>query len=171
MTQLDRQLMKESRRGHVARIERLVADGADVNGRGKYGYTPLMAAASNGQVEAVRCLLALGADATARTADNAPTPFYACVRGDAEIVELLLEAGASPNAHRDSGCARADGDSPGVSMLHIAIRHGHVRIVDALLRAGASTDFIAHGKDALQAAIETGDEAIIDLLRRRTSRR
>ncbi|MGE3174561.1 MAG: ankyrin repeat domain-containing protein [Planctomycetota bacterium] len=171
MAYLDRQLLKESRRGHVTRIERLVADGANVNCRGKYGYTPLMAAASNGQVDAVRSLLALGADATVLTTDNAPTPFFACVRGYGDIVELLLEAGASPNAHRDSGCSTRHGDSPGVSMLHVAIRQRHVRVVEALLRAGAYTDFIVHGKDALGTAIETGDKTIIDLVRRVGGRR
>ncbi|MCA8952327.1 MAG: ankyrin repeat domain-containing protein [Planctomycetes bacterium] len=171
MTHRDRELLKESRRGHVVRIERLVADGADVNCRGKYGYTPLMEAASSGQVEAVRALLARGADATLLAADNAPTPFYACVRGHGEIVELLLDAGASPNAHRDSGCSTREGDTPGVSMLHVGIRQRHVRIVEALLRAGAYTDFVVFGQDALAAAVETGDEAIIDLVRRRVRRR
>jgi uncharacterized protein len=168
---LDRQLLRECRRGHVARIERLVADGANVNCRGKYGYTPLMAAASSGQLDAVRSLLARGADATLLTADNAPTPFYACVQGYGEIVEILLDAGASPNAHRDSGCRLHEGDSPGVSMLHVAIRHRHARIVQALLRAGAYTDFIAFGKDALGAAIDSGDKTIIDLVRRGALRR
>jgi ankyrin repeat protein len=152
-------------------MERLVADGADVNHSGKYGYTPLLVAAKQGHVGAVRFLLGAGADATLLTNDNAPTLFYACVRGHAEIVDLLLGAGANPNANRDPDGERREGDSPGVSMLHIAIGHRHAGIVAALLRAGAYTDFISYGKDAVGAALETGDQAIIDLVKRGCVRR
>jgi ankyrin repeat protein len=168
---IDRQLLKESRRGHVPRIERLVAEGADVNCRGKFGYTPLMVAASGGHLDAVRVLLALGADASVLTTDNAPTPFYACVRWYSEIVEILLDSGANPNAHRDSGCRTREGDSAGVSMLHVAIQHRHARIVEALLRAGAHTDFIVYGKDALAAAVDSEDQTLIGLVRGRARRR
>jgi uncharacterized protein len=168
---LDRQLLKECRRGHLPRIQRLLAEGADVNHRGQYGYSPVLVAASRGHVDVVRFLLGAGADATVRTHDNAPTLFYACAQGHAEVVELLLAAGADPNARRDSDGPTPAGDSPGVSMLHIAIRDRHARIVEALLRAGAATDFVKWGHDALAAAMATEDPAIIDLVRRSMGRR
>lgn len=164
MPHADRQLLRECRRGHLARVERLVAGGADVNCRGRHGWTPLHHAARHGHVDVVRFLLVAGARATQRTDDGAPTMFYACVEGNAEVVELLLAAGGDANAHRASGCSPRDGDSPGVSLLHVAIRQRHARIVAALLRAGAYTDFVSHGRDALAAAREVGDAAIVALV-------
>lgn len=155
----------------MARMQRLVAEGADVNHRGKYGYTPLLVAATQGHADAVRFLLAAGADATLLTNDNAPTLFYACVRGHAEVVELLLDAGADPNANRDTDGDPRDGDSPGVSMLHIAVRDRNARIAAALVRAGAHTDFISFGQDALAAAVATGDPVLVELVRSRTAQR
>tara|TARA_R110002073_G_scaffold50324_1_gene133243 strand:+ start:186 stop:644 length:459 start_codon:yes stop_codon:yes gene_type:complete len=152
-------------------MKRLVADGADVNCRGRHGHSPLIEAASSGHCEAVRFLLGAGADPAALTDDRAPTLFYACVRGHEEVVDLLLDAGANPNANRDSGFSLREGDSPGVSMLHVAIWHRFTRVVEALLRAGANIDFLVRGRDALAVAMETEDQEIIDLVKRRAGRR
>jgi uncharacterized protein len=171
MLHADRMLLRECHRGHLARVERLVAEGADGNCRGKYGWTPLHHAAGQGHVDVVRFLLAAGARATLRTDDGAPTMFFACVQGHAEVVELLLAAGGDPNAHRASGGPTRDGDTPGVSLLHVAIQRRHARIVAALLQAGAYTDFVAHGQDALAAAREVGDAEIVALLQHRIAGR
>jgi len=48
MLHKNKELLREARKGHVHRLDRLVKDGADVNCWGKYGYTPLMEAASVG---------------------------------------------------------------------------------------------------------------------------
>lgn len=170
MLHADRQLLKECRRGHLARVQRLVDGGADVNCRGSHGHSPLLVAASQGHREVVAYLLAAGADATQLANDKAPTLFYACVRGHSEIVDLLLGAGANPNARRDTDGPPRAGDSAGVSLLHVAIGNRNARIVAALLRAGANRDFVLYGKDALGAALETGDAAIIRLVRQGGSR-
>jgi uncharacterized protein len=51
----------------------LLGAGADPNGRGEGGFTPLHSAAQNGDVELVRLLLEHGADASA-TASDSRTP-------------------------------------------------------------------------------------------------
>jgi uncharacterized protein len=57
----DRLILAAARRGNIGRIRRLLAEGADVNARGKFGYTPLVHASYSGHAEAVRFLLDAGA--------------------------------------------------------------------------------------------------------------
>jgi uncharacterized protein len=66
----DKLLLAAARRGNVGRIQRLVAEGADVNTRGKYGYTPLFHASSGGHADAVRLLLDAGAIPSLTTDDG-----------------------------------------------------------------------------------------------------
>lgn len=49
------------------RLALLLAHGADLEGRGLFGYTPLLFAAAQDDIEAVDWLLAQGADPAART--------------------------------------------------------------------------------------------------------
>ena len=67
--------------GHGAAIRRLVALGADVNGRGTFGgpdhgqgATALHLAAQAGEAESVETLLELGANPTTRDALHGGTP-------------------------------------------------------------------------------------------------
>ena len=155
MAHRDQQLMTESRKGHVERIKRLLREGADVNYRGKYGYTPLMEAASHGNFAAVEYLLDSGADPKICAADNAPPTFYACVHGYGDVVDLLLKSGADPNAVRDSDFD-VPTDTRGVSQLHIALRSGFDTIALMLINTGANVDHVSHGKTSLDVAIEQG---------------
>ena len=59
--------MFAARDNNVDAIKKLIAAGADVNGRNHLGSTPLMWAASAGSIDAVRCLLAAGSEVNART--------------------------------------------------------------------------------------------------------
>jgi Ankyrin repeat len=81
----------------VAAIERLIALGADPNGRTTFGgpshgegATPLHLAAGGGHREAARALLAAGADRTLRDALYDSTPAgWAEHGGDVELAELV----------------------------------------------------------------------------------
>ena len=92
-----------------------------------------MRAAEQGRVESAKALWAAGANANAtvtnrdsiRSGCNAL--IFAAKSGNAELVELLIGAGASPN------CRAADAATP----LSLAVEHGSVRMVQALLQAGA----------------------------------
>ena len=165
MRHCDKELIKESRRGHINRMDRLLKAGANVNCRGKYGHTPLMEAASQGHLEAVHYLLDYGADPSICADDNAPPTFYACVHGYAEVVELLLAKGADPNALRDHDYRIPPEDSAGISQLHIVINHGFTRIAIALINAGANIDHITHGRTVLQASMSANMNDIVDLIR------
>jgi ankyrin repeat protein len=96
------ELMKQARKGHLGRIERLLGKGVDLNARAGYGQTALFEAVFSQQVETVRFLLEHGADPRLVSDDGAGPLFYACVSGNLEIVELLIQYGADVNEVRRS---------------------------------------------------------------------
>jgi|ERR1017187_396695 ankyrin repeat protein len=55
-------LADAAKANNIKRIKELVADGVDVNARGRSNLTPLVMAASNNSKQAYECLLKLGAD-------------------------------------------------------------------------------------------------------------
>jgi uncharacterized protein len=67
----------------------LIEAGADVNGRGASGITPLHLAASRGDVGLIAMLLQAGADPTARMDDGQSAADLARARGFAEAAERL----------------------------------------------------------------------------------
>lgn len=86
--------------GDAARVESLLAAGADVNATSESGETALIRAASKGRLDVVRVLLAAGADANAEREDGFTALGVAVFVGHPEIVRALLAAGADPSAGR-----------------------------------------------------------------------
>ncbi len=82
--------------GDVARVEALLAGGADPNPFDAEGRTPLMVAAQEGHEELVRALLAKGADPLLTDAQGEGALTKAAAYGHAHIAELLL-----PHASED----------------------------------------------------------------------
>jgi uncharacterized protein len=111
--------------GDVPMVRRLIAGGADVNGRGSGGWTPLMSAANNAHVEVAKVLLAKGADVNA-ACDNGHTALMSIAEG-VGIGEVLLAAGANVNAQRRDG----------MTALMIAVVNDNTPLVKALLTEGA----------------------------------
>eukprot|EP00898_Chlorokybus_atmophyticus_P000139 jgi/Chlat1/1125/Chrsp111S08642 len=73
--------------GDVAKVKRLLKGGADPNGSGGGGHTPLHYAALAGHADICRALLAAGADPNARTAAGGATPLHrAALKGHAECL-------------------------------------------------------------------------------------
>ena len=80
--------------------------------------------------------------------------FDAAKAGDAVQVALLLKAGADPNA-------RSPYDAP----LHVAARFGRVKLVNALIEAGADIELAGYGGvRPLHAAALAGQDRIVSLL-------
>lgn len=163
--------MTASRKGDIERIRRLLDEGATVNFRGKYGYTPLMEAASHGHLQAVQFLLDSGANPRINADDNASPMFYACVRGHFEVVDLLLRNGADPNITRNADGGELPADTRGVSLLHVALRNGFDGIALALINAGARIDHVTRGKTPLHVAIELGMSVVVERIREVDRRR
>jgi ankyrin repeat protein len=60
----------------------------------------------------------------------------AAIRGDIETVEKILNMGINPDS----------GDHTGMTALHHAAKHGHVEIVEALIKANANVNARADGE-------------------------
>jgi len=151
-------LVEATVNGDMPTVRQLLVKGANVNGRGSGGFTPLMFAASQRHVELVKLLLTKGADVNAQTG-NGHTALM-CT-GDARIVETLLAAGADVNAQR------RDGMTP----LIIAVTIGNAPTVGLLLAKSADVNArmaddqgMFGGWTALDYAEWKGDTAVTRLL-------
>jgi len=88
-------------------VKFLIQNGADVNAEDKYGFTPLMYAASQYNPAVVKLLLDNNADVNAQNKDK-KTPLMKLLRASTnrfenttnslDIAKMLLEKGADPNA-------------------------------------------------------------------------
>ena len=74
-------------KSHKETIELLIAKGADVNEKGKYGRTPLHEAATYGHKEVAELLIAEGADVNAKDKWGM-TPLHWAARKDRARVRL-----------------------------------------------------------------------------------
>jgi ankyrin repeat protein len=128
---LDEQLILAIRRNQPAEVDRLLAQGADVNAekvKGFEGRPPLFHAATYGYLDIARKLIDKGAKINAGEHSGGGTPLMtAALNGSAPMVALLLQAGANVNAR----------DSAGSTALTEAVRKGDAEVLALLLNAGA----------------------------------
>jgi ankyrin repeat protein len=155
------ELLKQARKGHLGRIERLLGRDVDVNCQGKFGQTPLFEAALAGQLEAVRFLLNHGADPRILSNDGAGPLFYACVRGYLEIVDLLIEHGADVNAPRITDLPHG---TVFCSPLQVAISNRHDPVAKKLVDSGANLDHRVWGVNMVEYAARQGCQDLLNYL-------
>ena len=117
------QLIRSAEAGDTATVQRLLQEGANINGTDERGRTAVMAATHANQVESVRALIDAGADINLRD-NRMDNPFlYAGAEGLLEIVKLTIDAGADTKLTNRFG---------GTALIPAAER-GHVEIVYELL--------------------------------------
>ena len=96
----DEEFLNLCQNGTAQEVRAALDAGADVNAKGEYGMTALMAAAwRNSNPEVVNVLLNAGANVNAET-ENGWTALMAAVRQDKsnpEVLDILLRAGARPD--------------------------------------------------------------------------
>jgi uncharacterized protein len=92
-------LIEASGTGNLEEVNRLLAQGADVNAAGNLvGDTALMRASQEGRILVVQRLLEAGADVNAARKDGNTALMLASLMGHTVIVSMLLKSGANPNA-------------------------------------------------------------------------
>lgn len=134
--------------GDLAKIESLIAEGADLSEVLLPFGTPLHWAINGGRTEAAKALLEAGADPDAdfKLAGMSLAPLQvAASNGYLDFARLLLEAGADPNYQ-----SAPDDTTP----LHLAAKYNHAELVALLLEHGADVTRIGteYGSTPLQEA-------------------
>ena len=150
-----------SRNGHAAVVRELLTRGPDLAFRAFLGATALHWAYFSGRREVVQLLLQAGADPTLRDSEYHCTPkaFGICVASnwgfDGVFDRVLRMDPTAVNILEGRGAP-----------LHEAARAGHLRIVQALLAAGADPSIRdPEGRTALDLARAHNQAAVIELLR------
>jgi uncharacterized protein len=103
-------LVQAATKGDVRAVERLLAEGADINTQDDAGRTALCAASSYGSLKIVDILLRHGADVHSKDNAGWTALHFVCYTHDIAIVKMLLEEGANTNAK----------DNAGMTPLHVA---------------------------------------------------
>jgi uncharacterized protein len=131
----DQALMVVAQIGKVDAVQRLIADGANIEITDQHGRTVLEVATAFGQTDVVKILLTAGAHVNAGTGNRKTALHIAAASGKTDIVKVLLAAGARVDV------ADQDGNEP----LHIAVANpSNGQIVKDLLNAGARVDVANH---------------------------
>lgn len=135
--------------GRVAEIERLIAQGADVNARDRMGRTPAHVAAFASHDDALTALADGGADMNALEKGVYDVVTIAAVADDPELMSRALALGNKP----DLITSIYDGTA-----LIAAAHLGHHDVVARLVASGAPLDHVNNlGWTALMEAVVLGD--------------
>lgn len=149
--------------GDLQEVTRLLGKGADPNElEPETGNTALVLAAYRNHEPIVATLLQQGrADPNLQARSGYSPLFSAASQGDAALgcVRLLLAAGARPDL------APSTGETAGVTPLYVASTRGAIRVMQALVEAGASTEVVTDaGMTLLHAAGYGGNRSTVEQL-------
>jgi len=146
-----------AKKGDLARVQKELDGGADVNEKDENGVTPLHEAAWHGRKEIVELLIAEGADVNAKDRNRWTPLHFAAYWGHKEVAELLITKGAGVNA----------GDHEGWTPLHVAAYVGLKEIAELLLAKGADVNAKDDGGlTPLDWAIQRDQTETADFLRK-----
>ncbi|KAF9592275.1 hypothetical protein IFM89_013501 [Coptis chinensis] len=126
-------LCTAARKGEVRTIQRLIENGASINGKDQHGWTALHRAAFKGRIDVVRTLLDKGIEVDAKDEDGYTALHCATESGQVEVTELLVKKGADIEARTNKG----------VTSLQIANSLHYSGISRVLMQGGANKDGIS----------------------------
>jgi ankyrin repeat protein len=139
-------LHEAARRGDLAAIEALVAEGADLEATDPlYRHTPLLTAIEHGESEAAALLLRLGASLDGDKGVRALR--LAAAGGYEDLVDVVLTT-TSPK---------------GTRALHRAAEFGHAGVAKRLLLAGADVDEVAQEDHGYTPLVEAAAKDNLDV--------
>jgi ankyrin repeat protein len=142
--------------GDVARVQRLLADGADLSGVDVFG-TALHRAVASGQLYIANMLIDAGADLEAGGEPAQSHPLHlAALKNDAAMASLLIDRGAEIDSR----------DSWGRTPLMIAASNRGVNVAEVLLDEGAdpTAEETVYRDTAIHYATLAGDTEMVSLL-------
>ncbi|MGA1840052.1 MAG: ankyrin repeat domain-containing protein [bacterium] len=182
-------LFAAASKNQVNLLKKLAKTGLDINHGNSYSETPIMIAAKNGCLESLKFLIDLGARIDAVNIEDETVLFYACMNSsNCEVLEYLLLKGADINHKNRLGrtCLMELAAlgyfenvtallkySPDIeaftheeeSALTFAIVWDHIKIVEALIDAGANSNRAdKSGWTPLTYAVYEGKRDIVRLL-------
>lgn len=139
--------------GHLGKVKKLIAAGADVNSKHDINTgietvtdTPLYAAAGAGHIKVAEALIAGGAQVDIEADDRWRPIHHAALNGETQMALMLAARGADIN-HREA----LMGQTP----LHIASERGDENTVRALVNLGADRTLVDHlGRRAAEVACQ-----------------
>jgi ankyrin repeat protein len=165
--------------GDIAKMERCVQQGVDVNKVDERGYAPLHYAARNGQKQAVEFLVAKGADVNVRSSEGRTPLFDAVDVGNRDVAALLVSRGADVNIRDRNGqmsldAALSRNDTAMAKLLtakgaegsiYTFARLGDLDRVRACLEKGADVNARdPNGQTALHVAVNNEHRDVAELL-------
>lgn len=150
-------LISAARKGDIKAIKILIAAGADIHARDKYGCTALMWAASEGHPEIAKILITAGADFYTEDNGGNTALMWAAEEGQTETAKTLIKEGVDVNAKAKDG----------ITALMWAAYCGHPKTVKALIIVGADVNAIDEkGRTALEWAVQGGHTETANLLKK-----
>jgi ankyrin repeat protein len=148
-------LIEAARSHDLAKVRKLLSEGADPNRREKTGKTPLMEASAYGYTDTMRVLLENGAQVNAADAMGWTALFWAFFSRRTDSLHLLITKGADINAK----------DNENKSALFWAASSGDTGTVKTLLRSGAKVNAKdSHGWTPLMIAADLGQLEAVRVL-------
>lgn len=122
--------------GELDILTYLLENGINIDTRNEYGDSALHLAAENGHINTMKLLLDSGLNKDV-TDNNGWTPLKLAVyTGQTYSVKCLLNAGARKDTNDTQSLLNWAFLARGVTLLHIASRHGYTDIVHLLIEAG-----------------------------------
>ncbi|XP_046580618.1 kinase D-interacting substrate of 220 kDa-like [Haliotis rubra] len=154
-SQAGHDLYYASRSGDLEEVRRILAAGhADINSRGRWSRTPVMAAAEWEHGEVVELLVSRGADVSLVDDDGDNTLHWACMGGDRETVEYVLSL--------DGMDVNSRGWRSWTPVMRAA-REGHRHVVEFLVSRGADVSLVDDvGNNILHWACMGGDRETVE---------
>ncbi len=148
-------LLQAAEKGWEDEIEKLLAGGAKVAARNRFGSTPLLLAAGSGHRKAVKMLLAAESDINHRNIGGSTALILAAEGGHARIAKMLIEADAFVD----------HANNKGVSAMTAAAYNGDDDVIELLLAEGVDPNYIDRtGKSAIVYAAAKGFTDTVRLL-------
>ncbi|KAM9415828.1 uncharacterized protein ACWYII_024477 [Salvelinus alpinus] len=154
-----------AKQGHTAVVKSLLLKGAHVDSTTKDGLTGLHIAVQNCKPLVVQMLLGFGAQVQLNGGKAQETPLHiaARVKEGEKVAEMLLKSGADVNAEQENG----------ETAMHVAARHGGLRMMRALKEEGGDLTWRSKaGENPLHVAVRHCHAHVVeDILTYLTSER